>query len=42
MAIRCYANCRFNNGGWCDLDYLEVDEKAVCAFWEEGDEVQAR
>jgi len=34
MAIRCYSKCRFNNGGWCDLDFVEVDENAVCMYFE--------
>lgn len=35
MAIRCDAlNCRFNRAGWCDSDYIEVDENRVCQYFE--------
>jgi len=39
MAVRCWAiNCKFNNGGWCSLDYIEIDENRVCEEFERRDE----
>jgi len=36
MAIKCRAReCRFNNGGWCDSEYVEIDEKRTCEYFEE-------
>ena len=34
MAIRCNAfDCKFNKGGWCENDYIEVDNR-VCTEYE--------
>jgi hypothetical protein len=31
MAIRCRVyGCKFNNHGWCTLDYIEIDEHGKC------------
>ena len=35
MAIRCWRkDCKFNEGGWCSLDYIEVNEKGECEEYE--------
>ena len=35
MAIKCWRkDCKFNNDGWCDLDYIEVNEKGECTKYE--------
>jgi len=35
MAIRCArTDCKFNNDGWCSLDYIEVNEKGECTKYE--------
>jgi hypothetical protein len=36
MAIRCNVeNCKFNDGGWCEADYLEIEDLR-CLTYEEG------
>ena len=31
VAIKCNRkDCKFNNGGWCDLDHIEINEKGEC------------
>ena len=35
MAIRCNrTDCKFNDGGWCTLDYVEIDEEGKCVEYE--------
>ncbi len=35
VAIRCQrTDCKFNNNGWCSLDYIEVSEKGECTKYE--------
>ena len=34
-AIKCSrTDCKFNNNGWCTLDYIEIDENGVCKEYE--------
>jgi len=37
MAIRCFSKCKYNHGGWCDLDYIEIDEDGTCMYHELDD-----
>jgi len=40
VAIRCLRkDCKFNKGGWCDLDYIEVNEKGRCIEYEPKKEI---
>ncbi len=42
MAIRCHASdCKFNKNRWCDLYYLEIDEKRRCLEYEPKDELKS-
>jgi len=35
VAIKCWRNdCKFNDGGWCSLDYVEINEKGECTEYE--------
>jgi len=39
MTIRCLvSDCRYNDGGWCDLDIdldiIEIDTDRMCAEYE--------
>jgi len=35
MAIKCLCfYCRYNDGGWCDLDMIEIDTDRTCAEYE--------
>jgi len=35
MAIRCLVfDCRYNDGGWCDLDMIEIDTNRMCTEYE--------
>jgi len=35
MAIRCSVfDCRYNYGGWCDLDYIEINVGRTCTEYE--------
>jgi len=35
VAIKCNRkDCKFNNGGWCDLDYIEINEKGECVEYD--------
>ena len=35
MAIRCSRRtCKFNDNGWCTLDYVGIDEEGKCIEYE--------
>ena len=35
MAIKCARrDCKFNDGSWCTLDYVEINEEGKCIEYE--------
>ena len=39
MAIRCLRfDCQYNAGGYCTLDFIEIDEQGICVDFEEREE----
>jgi len=35
VAIRCArTDCKFNDGGWCTLGYIQINEKGECEEYE--------